>query len=539
MVPLGFIALASYSMDLKLESPIIVGCFRTFAQLSILGLILRPIFVLGEEHWWVVVGYAMLMILVTSFESSARSTYHFEGMFTCVLISLVLNVTFVSLFAFGLIIRPQPVLWEPQYVIPIIGMLLGNCINAVSLSLNAMLTSLVEGKPEVELLLSFGASSIESSSRLLREAVRTGAMPMLNGMAVIGIVSIPGMMTGQILGGSSPMTAAHYQMLIMYLISMCTFGTILTETFLVIRIGFDFSNDMPRTERFFKRKEQLSFLEFLAKMARSAFQLCFRKNGSDIPNLVSSETDGLFLDVELYVAPKGELQVETIVAVEKKIRCLKASCLKRSFPNLSSEDARILFQKVSFDVCAGEIVVVRGPSGVGKSQLLKLVAGLVPLEEGSDLFLEGRKPKGKMALWRQQVRYVTQSKIDISGTPRDFVQRITSFRSWQHRSEAPIPSREKMMSSCLELLQTWGLAASCLDKKWSVLSGGEAQRIIVAIALASRPKLLLLDESTSALDVDTKILVERSVKHYAAEFGIGVLWITHDTEQIRRMIRQS
>jgi ABC-type iron transport system FetAB permease component len=79
------------------------------------------------------------------------------------------------------------------------GMLLGNCINGVSLSLNFFLTSLVESSREVELFLSFGASSYEASARLTREAVRTGAMPQLNSMAVIGIISIPGMMTGELL----------------------------------------------------------------------------------------------------------------------------------------------------------------------------------------------------------------------------------------------------------------------------------------------------------------------------------------------------
>jgi putative ABC transport system permease protein len=81
---------------------------------------------------------------------------------------------------------------DPQYVIPIVGMLLGNCINGVSLSLNSILTALVESTREVELLLSFGANSYEATARLFREAVRTGSMPQLNSMAIIGIISIPG-----------------------------------------------------------------------------------------------------------------------------------------------------------------------------------------------------------------------------------------------------------------------------------------------------------------------------------------------------------
>jgi putative ABC transport system permease protein len=118
-------------------------------------------------------------------------------MFVCVLAAFLLNVGLVSMFAFLIIIRPHPV-WDPQYTIPIIGMLLGNCINAVALSMNAFITSLVEQSQEVELFLSFGATPEEASARLTREAVRVGAMPMLNSMAVIGLISVPGMMTGQV-----------------------------------------------------------------------------------------------------------------------------------------------------------------------------------------------------------------------------------------------------------------------------------------------------------------------------------------------------
>lgn len=72
------------------------------------------------------------------------------------------------------------------------GMLLGNCINGISLALNSLFTSLVECSREIELLLSFGANKHESTSRLVREAVRVGTIPQLNSMAIIGLISIPG-----------------------------------------------------------------------------------------------------------------------------------------------------------------------------------------------------------------------------------------------------------------------------------------------------------------------------------------------------------
>ena len=86
-----------------------------------------------------------------------------------------------------------------------------------------------------------------------------------------------------------------------------------------------------------------------------------------------------------------------------------------------------------------------------------------------------------------------------------------------------------------DLLQEWGLGASALDMEWNKLSGGEAQRVYLAVAVASRPAVLIMDESTSALDVVSKQKVERSIERLAAEQGMVVLWITHDEEQMERM----
>jgi putative ABC transport system permease protein len=529
--PLLLIILASYSMDLKLESPIIVGCIRTFIQLSILGLILQPIFVLGEQYWWVVVAYVLLMVVITSYESASRSTYYFRGMFGCVLISLLINITAISLFAFGLVIQPQPVLWEPQYVIPIIGMLLGNIINGISLSLNAMLTSLVEDQPEVDLLLSFGANSVEASSRIVREAVRTGTMPMLNSMTVIGIVAIPGMMTGQILGGTPVMEAARYQMLIMYLIAITVFGTIMTIVFLALRVAFDFSSDVLRTDRLVKREEQRSFLDIIMHLGRSLWRWCMGQGKRQS----ISEEEPLTADVERTSYVEDRLLIRKLRPSSNGKIHLQVSQLSRSFPIPNSDDRRALFHNVSFTVGASEIVLVGGPSGVGKSQLLRVIAGLSPLESGvGGILLQGvSRNMNDMARWRQRVRYVTQSTVDIPGTPREFVKRIASFRSWQH--DADKPSNDEMMLVCRDLVQFWRMEVSCLDKKWSVLSGGEAQRVIVAIALASRPRVLLVDECTSALDLNTKILVEQSVEAFATKCGMSVLWVTHDMEQVKRM----
>ena len=525
MVPILSIAFISWKLELKLASPIIVGTFRTFVQLTVLGLILQPIFVWGETHWWIVVGYALLMMLLAAHEAAIRSKYYFKGMYSCVLVSIITNITIVSIFAFGVIIRPKPT-WNPQYVIPIIGMLLGNSITGIGLSLNSFLTALVEQQRQVELFLSFGASSFEASSGLVREALRAGAMPLLNTMAVIGIVSIPGMMTGQILGGSPVMEAARYQMLIMYLIGACAFGAILMELWIALMIAFD-QSCILRNDRFIKRNETISFLDRIVA-------LCRRKRREPTDN--SDETTPLQENANY--APKGTLEVRSLrkgisSSLEAKLEVIG---IQRSFPLADTDDAarQTLFKNFSFQVASGEIALVSGPSGVGKSQLLRTVAGLSAIDNG-DIQLDGtsRIQFPDPTDWRKHVRYVTQYKVDIPGTPLDFIRQVTSFKSW--RRDKVTPLEKEMLATTRELVQNWGLDASCVEKEWTLLSGGEAQRVIVALALASRPKVLLFDESTSSLDIDSKLRVERSVEEFATKFGISVLWITHDQEQAERM----
>jgi putative ABC transport system permease protein len=529
MMPLLGLALVSWLMGLDLESPIVVGSIRTFVQLSILGAILHPIFTWGVQYSWLVYLYVLFLVLLASLETSSRSKFYFQGSFSCILTAFLVNIGIVSLFAFGLIIRPRP-LWNPQYVIPIVGMLLGNCINGVALSMNAVLTSLVEQSQEIELYLSFGASAEEASSRLLREAVRVGAMPMLNSMAVIGLISIPGMMTGQILAGSPAMEAAKYQMLILYLIAMCAFGTILSEVWVVRTIAFD-ETQMLRTDRFIKREAKLSFLHRIA-MGINAIRSIFSNHEAN--TRTNRETEPL--DVKglpyNYVAPKGTLEVFTVHSGQYKLEPnLEIRQVSRVFSTHGVD--RILFQGVSIALRAGDIAAVRGPSGVGKSQLLRLVAGLSPMNTG-EILLDGKSRNEfvNSAQWRRQVRYVSQYKVDIPGTPRQFVQHVSSFHSWRKQN---MPSFEEMMTHSFQLVQSWGLEPTSLDSEWKTLSGGEAQRVYVAIAIASRPRVLLLDESTAALDLDSKTRVEDKVKLAACEHGCIVLWITHDEEQIQRM----
>lgn len=147
-----------------------------------------------------------------------------------------------------------------------------------------------------------------------------------------------------------------------------------------------------------------------------------------------------------------------------------------------------------------------------------------------------------MLQWRSNVRYVTQYKVDIPGTPREFIMRISSFSSYN--LERP----DDIVLQALNYLQCWGMGDDdysyedasdrhhhYLDKDWKSLSGGESQRMILAIAMASRPQILLLDEATAGLDNETEKRVEISVVNYVRQRGACALWVTHSEDIAERL----
>ena len=112
--------------------------------------------------------------------------------------------------------------YAPRYMLPILGMVLGNCLTGVSLVLETIGQSARRERAAIEARIALGATRFEALHDLLRRALRTGMMPILNGMAASGIVSMPGMMTGQILAGADPVEATKYQILIMFLLAGAT-----------------------------------------------------------------------------------------------------------------------------------------------------------------------------------------------------------------------------------------------------------------------------------------------------------------------------
>jgi len=226
---------------LSLWKSAIVASVRMVTQLSLLGVVLDFLFASGTA--WGTIGFLILMLSVATRESVQRLTYRLQGVayFLIPLWSLLLAALPYSVLLISVVFKPIP-WYEPAIVLPIFGMILGNVMNTISLALNHCLSAVQNSAEVIEQRIALGHEFKEIMTEIRTDAVKTAMLPVINAMAVTGIVSLPGMMTGQILAGESPGQAVRYQILIWFGIAFgaglsCLITLYLTEKSLVNERG--------------------------------------------------------------------------------------------------------------------------------------------------------------------------------------------------------------------------------------------------------------------------------------------------------------
>ena len=208
----------SVGLRLGLTRGLAVAAARMVVQLLLVGLVLDWVF--STDSAALVVTLAVGMALLAGQAAVRRTSRRFAGVYLDALVS-VLGASFVVTGAAVVgVLRVDP-WYDPQYLIPLHGMLLGNALTGISLSLDRFMDGAGRGRALVDARLALGATRWEAARPLVRDAVRTGLVPVTNSMAVMGVVSLPGMMTGQILAGAPPAEAVRYQILIMFMIAAC------------------------------------------------------------------------------------------------------------------------------------------------------------------------------------------------------------------------------------------------------------------------------------------------------------------------------
>ena len=214
-----------------LNKKLFISTVRMTLQLIFVGYYLEYLF--EYDNPWVNTAWIIVMVVVADFATLDRSELNREwSMIIPVFGATLFGIVLIDLFFLEMVIR-LPKFLAAQYTIPITGMVLGNCLRSNVIGINDFFYSLKEQRERYQFFLASGATLHEAVYPFIQSALKKSSNPTLATMATIGLVSLPGMMTGQILSGSSPMTAIKYQIMIMLAIFS---GTVLS-VWLCIRLS--------------------------------------------------------------------------------------------------------------------------------------------------------------------------------------------------------------------------------------------------------------------------------------------------------------
>lgn len=233
-------------LKLNLTKDILIGTLRMVIQLAVVGVYLGVLF--EYNNILLNISYLIIIILITSGSIIQKTNLKLKPMLLPIFISIVIPHTLIILYFNAFIVNIAN-LFDAIYLITIGGMLLGNCLSGNIIALNTYYTNLHKQNNTYLTMLGLGANRNEATLPFLQESIKLSLAPTIATMATIGLVSLPGMMTGQILGGSIPLTAVKYQIAIM----LAIFAAKTASNLLVIRlsshVAFD-SYDVLKPEMF-------------------------------------------------------------------------------------------------------------------------------------------------------------------------------------------------------------------------------------------------------------------------------------------------
>lgn len=223
---------------LGLAQRILVAATRTVVQLTLVGLVLKWLFAQQGLTWIALITFVMLII--AGREVMVRQHRRYRGTWGYGLgtFSIFISSFSVGIFVLTLVVGNTP-WYTPQYAVPLMGMMLGNTMTAVALSLDNLTTHAWQQRQIIEARLAMGQGWHESMQDIARGSIRVGLVPIINAMAIAGVVNLPGMMTGQILGGTPPVEAVKYQILIMFMVAAGSGSATLIAVWLGARHLFD------------------------------------------------------------------------------------------------------------------------------------------------------------------------------------------------------------------------------------------------------------------------------------------------------------
>jgi putative ABC transport system permease protein len=209
----------SVRQGLGIGRDLVVGSLRAIVQLYLVGLILAVVFQAAQWYWVLLI--LVVMTAVAAQAAASRLAKPLPGGRRIAALALSVSTAVTLAYVIGVIVRVRP-WYEPQYIIPIAGMILGSAMTSAALAGERLQGDLRVRADEVEARLALGFSGREAVQPMARTALRAAMIPTVNGMMTVGLVQLPGMMTGQILAGSSPLLAIKYQLVVVFMQAAAT-----------------------------------------------------------------------------------------------------------------------------------------------------------------------------------------------------------------------------------------------------------------------------------------------------------------------------
>jgi len=232
------LAALTWHQRLGVAKQLLVAALRTSVQLTLIGLVLKALFESVHLGWMTLI--AIIMLLAAAREVKSRQTIFFLGWWGLGIgtVAMFVSTFSITIIALTCIVQPEP-WYMPQYSIPLLGMMAGNTLTGIALALDRLVHEANDHRITIENRLSLGHSWQDSIEIIRKNAARSGMIPIINAMAAAGLISLPGMMTGQILAGNPPEEAVKYQILIMFMLTAGTGFGVLVALYIGARRLFD------------------------------------------------------------------------------------------------------------------------------------------------------------------------------------------------------------------------------------------------------------------------------------------------------------
>jgi putative ABC transport system permease protein len=193
-----------------------IGAVRATVQLIAVGYVLS--FLIATRRWYLVLATLLVMLLAATVTATDRQKWGRASLFVISGAGMLLGAGITLAYVDAVVLSLHP-WYDPQYLIPLFGMIIGNSMTAAALAAERLNAEMELRRGEVESYLALGASPARASAEPVRRSLVAAMIPTLNMLMVVGLVSLPGMMTGQVIAGSSPLTAVRYQIVVVFMLA--------------------------------------------------------------------------------------------------------------------------------------------------------------------------------------------------------------------------------------------------------------------------------------------------------------------------------